>query len=122
MFAWWADVIKHKTYFDKEAFIEIYKLLGDINPLLDKWVITFEDNSFKNLIDLIDRYYQYLPNQSNIFKEIDENSIDKLRLWLTDKREIIENGFFHYENIDNEFAKKISNTLCSIEWTIQDKK
>ena len=108
---------KNKSYFDKEAFIEIYKLLGDIDPLLDKWAITFDDNSFKNLIDLLDCYYHDLTNKSNKFKEVDKASIDKLLVWLTDKQEIIEKGFFHYENIDKEFAESVSNTLYVIERT-----
>lgn len=49
LLTWWTDMTKVKNYFDKEAFIEIYKLLEDINPLLDRWVISFDDNSFKNL-------------------------------------------------------------------------
>ena len=117
LLAWWTDMTKNKSYFDKEAFIEIYKLLGDIDQLLDRWVIAFDDNSFKNLIDLLDNYYHDLTNKSNQFKEVDKGSIDKLVVWLTDKQEIIEKGFFHYENIDKEFAEKVSNTLYVIEWT-----
>lgn len=92
-------------------------MLGDIDQLLDRWVITFDDNSFKNLIDLLDNYYHDLTNRSNQFKEVDKGSIDKLVVWLTDKQEIIEKGFFHYENNDKEFAEKVSNTLYVIERT-----
>jgi len=117
LMAWWTDMTKNKSYFDQETFIEILKLLGDIDSLLDRWVIRFDDNSFKNLIDLIDCYYHELTKKSNRFTGVDRDFIDRLLLWLADKREIIESGFFHYENIDSEFAEKVSNTLYTIERT-----
>lgn len=117
LLAWWTDMAKNKSYFDIEVFIEIYKLLGNINLLLDRWVITFDDNSFNNLIYLIEYYYDNLANKSGWFEEIDKDFIDKLLLWLKSKQEMIERGFFHYENIDKEFAEKVSNTLYVIERT-----
>ena len=59
--------------------------------------------------------YSDLKNNSNAFKGIDKESIEKLLQWLNEKREIIERGFFHYESIDKDFAEKISNTLYIME-------
>lgn len=115
LLAWWNDMTKNKGSFDQEAFIEIYKLLGDVNLLLDRWVISFNDNSFKNLIDLIGCHYQNLVNRSNIFKKVDNGFIETLLFWLRSKQEIIYDGFFHYEKIDKEFAEKVSNTLYLME-------
>jgi len=117
LLAWWKDMIKHKSYFDKEVFIEIYKLIRDVNPLLDSWTISFDDNSFKNLIDLLEHHYQDLTIHSSEFKEVDKDSINKLLAWLAEKQKIIEKGFFHYEIIDKEYAEKVSNTLYVIERT-----
>ncbi len=110
LLAWWTSLTENKSNFDKEAFVEIYKLLGDITPLLDSWVISFDDNSFKNLIDFLDSY-----DHVWITQWIDRGAIAKLVVWLEDKKGIIENGFFHYEIIDKEFAQKISNALYVID-------
>jgi hypothetical protein len=115
LFAWWTDLLKSKSYFDKEAFVEIYKLIGEVDPLLARWPITFDDNSFKNYIDLLHDYYSDLKNKRHVFKEVDKNATDKLLQWLTENREIIERGFFHYEPLDKDFAEKISNTLYIME-------
>lgn len=118
LFAWWVDTVENKNYFDLEIFVEIYKLMDNINQLLDKWVITFDNNSFKNLINLLDDYYLDLISNGNQFKELDKSSIDALLAWLIDKQKVIEQGFFYYENIDKDFSEKISNTLYTIEHTI----
>ncbi len=115
LMAWWIDSIEHQNYFDNDLFIEIYKLFEDINPLLDNWHITFENNSFKNLIDLLDSYYYDLIKISSKSEGLDQASIDKLQLWLINKKELLEQGFFYYETIDDEFAERISNTLYIIE-------
>ncbi len=118
LIAWWKDMTMNKSYFDKDAFIEIYKLVGDIDLLLSNWEISFEDKSFINLIDLIDGYYLDLLNKNREFKEIDVISKDKLMTWLIDKKVEIEKGFFYYDNIDKEFAEKVSDTLYMLERSI----
>jgi hypothetical protein len=117
LLAWCTDLVKNKPYFDKDAFFEINRLLADINPLLESWVISFDDNSFRNLVDLLYQDYPDLVNKHNRFREVDKDSINKLLVWLKDKKEILEHGFFHYEHIDKAFAEKISNTLYLIERT-----
>lgn len=115
LLAWWEDMIKNKSYFDQDTFVEIYKFLGNVNELLDQWEISFEDNSFQNLIDMIDLCYHDLINSTNYYKDFDNKSTEKLLLWLKSKKEIIETGFFYYENKDKELAQKISNALYAIE-------
>ncbi|MEO4005260.1 hypothetical protein [Flavobacterium sp. CAU 1735] len=115
LMAWWIDSIKHQNYFNNDLFIEIYKLFEVINPLLDNWRITFDNNSFKNLIDLLDSYYYDLIKISRKSEGLDQASIDILQMWLINKKELLEQGFFYYETIDNEFAERISNALYIIE-------
>ncbi len=114
---YWDDTIKHKTYFDKEAFVEIYKLLGDIEQLLNKWVISFEDNSFKNYVDLVSSSYKDLLYGKNSFKELDKETIDRVLAWVNDKKGMIEKGFFYYEKIDPAFAEEVSEALYIMEHT-----
>lgn len=103
---WWTNITKNKRYSEIGTFFEIYKLIHSIKPLLDRWVINFDDNSFYNLIFFLDYYYD-----SESFDIIDNVNSDLLIQWLKEKQEIIENGFFHYDNIDKEFAESISNVL-----------
>ena len=118
LMAWWIDSIKHQNYFNNDLFIEIYKLLEDINPLLDNWPITFDNNSFKNLIDLLDSYYYDLIKISNKSEGLDQAAIATLQMWLINKQEILEQRFFYYETIDKEFAERISNALYIIEHNV----
>jgi len=115
LLAWWKDITKHKSNFDKETFIEIYKLFRDIRPILDNWTISNDDQSFTNLIDFIDSYYYELISNQNNFKVLDKDATKTLLNWIKDKQEILTSGFFYYEQIDNDFAEKISNALFKIE-------
>lgn len=118
LLAWWTNLIKNKSYFDKEAFTEIYKLTGNINQLLDRWKINFDDNSFKNFVELIYDYYNDLTNKKKEFKELDEVSIKKLIEWIKLNSGKLENGFFYFEEKDKELAEKISTTLYIFERTV----
>ncbi len=118
LMAWWIDSIKHQNYFNNDLFIEIYKLFEVINPLLDNWRITFDNNSFKNLIDLLDSYYYDLIKISRKSEGLDQAAIATLQMWLINKQELLEQGFFYYETIDKEFAERISNALYIIEHSI----
>ncbi len=117
LLAWWTDVVKHKTYFDKEVFTEIYKLTNNIEQLLNRWTISFSDNSFSNFVDLIHNYYNDLTNKKKEFKDFDDASIGKLKLWIQEKSECLEKGFFHFADIDRELADKISTTQYIYERT-----
>jgi hypothetical protein len=111
LLAWWTDSIKNKSYFDKEAFIEIFKLIGNIDYLLERWKINFKDKSFLNYIDLVHDYYYDLISKRTGFKDLNDKSIDKLTSWIKINSEFIEKGFFHYIDQDKDIADKISTTL-----------
>lgn len=106
--AWWADMIKHKPKFDKEAFTEIYKLTGDIDQLLSHWTISIEDHSFSNFVDLLYSYYNDLSGKRSEFKMMDNTSVEKLIGWIKSNSQHLETGFFHFSEKDNELAEKIS--------------
>lgn len=117
LLSWWYDSVKHKTYFNKEAFIEIHKLLGEIELLLNKWVLSFEDNSFITYVDLISNYYKDFLYVKKTFKVLDKETIDKVVAWITDKKGMIEAGFYYYEKLDPEFAEEVSDALYIVEHT-----
>ncbi len=117
LISWWDDSVKHKGYFDKEALVEIHKLLGDIELLLNKWVLSFEDNSFMTYVDLVNNYYKDLLYEKKSFKELDKETIDRMLVWVNDKKGMIEKGFFYYEKIDPEFAEEVSEALYIMEHT-----
>src|SRR6185369_16388291 len=73
LYAWWANLIRTKSYFDKEAFIEINKLTHNIDQLLNLWTISFNDKSFSNYVELVYRYYSDLTGKREDFKEISQN-------------------------------------------------
>ena len=115
--AWWTDLIKHKSYFDNEAFIEINKLTGDTDLLLNRWTVNFNDNSFSNFVDLIYNYYNDLTGKRKDFREIDDASTQKLLEWIKKHSGMLEKGFFYFADKDTEFAEKISITQYMLELT-----
>ncbi|HEY5750087.1 MAG TPA: hypothetical protein VIU12_28675 [Chryseolinea sp.] len=114
LLAWWKDIVENR-YFDKAAFIEIYKLVGSIGPLLDRWKITFTNRTFENYIDFLYDHFHDLKNNRKPFKALDGDSAENLLQWLLEGKKMVEEGFFHYERIDNSFAQKVSNALYVIE-------
>jgi hypothetical protein len=117
LLAWWKDVTKHKTYFDKSFFTEIYKKTNNIEVLLNCWTINFSDNSFLHFMDFVDSCYGDLKNKPKQFEDFDYASIEKLKLWVQEKSDLLEIGFFHFADIDKELADKISTTLYIYERT-----
>lgn len=117
LFAWWTDLTKYKSYFDKEAFIGIYKLTGDIVQLLNRWTINMEDNSFSNYVDLVYNYYNDLTGKNTDFKALDKASVEKLIKWIKDNSKLLETGFFHFADKNKELAEKISATQYIYEHT-----
>ena len=117
LLTWWQDLIKSKSYFDLEAFIEIYKLTGSIDEILLRWTIDFNNNSFVNYIELVQDYYSDLCRKRNDFKELKEKDADKLLTWIRSNSEFFESGFFHFDKTDKDMAEKISNTQYIYERT-----
>jgi hypothetical protein len=117
LLAWWIDLIKHKSYFDKEAFVEISKLTGDTEQLLNRWTINFNDNSFSNFVDLIYNYYNDLTGKRKDFREIDDISTEKLLQLIKKNSGMLEKGFFRFVNKNDELAEKISTTQYLFERT-----
>lgn len=115
LFAWWSDLVKNKSHFDKEVFIDICNLVQDIDKLLNLWVITFDDNSFYNYVEFVYTYYNDLANKRKEFRALDDKSIAKLIDWIKRNSATLENGFFQYETKDKKFAEKISATLYIVE-------
>ena len=118
LMAWWTDLIKYKSSFDIEAFTEIYKLIENMDQLLDPWKIHFDDNSFKNFVELIFYYYNDLTHSKKEFKALDERSTEKLIEWIKLNSGKLESGFFYFEEKDKEFAEKISTALYLVERTV----
>lgn len=118
LYAWWVDLIKSKAYFDKEAFIEIIKLTHNIDKLLNLWTISFDDRSFANYVQFVQDYYYDLNSKRKGFRELNETEISKLVNWTRIKSEILEQGFFYFENRDKELAEQVSNTLYIFERTL----
>ena len=108
--AWWADFAQHNKTFDLELFTEIYSYTNNIDDLLTNWKISLSDNSFPLFVDLIYRYYNDLANDQREFKAFDEIALEKLTTWIDKNAPILETGFFHFADLDKEFAAEISTT------------
>ena len=117
VYAWWGHLIRSKTYFDREAFIEINKLTNNIDKLLQLWAISFDDSSFANYVELVHDYYYDLTGKRKDFRELNETDINKLLNWISMNAATLEPGFFYFENSDKALAEKVSTTLYIFERT-----
>lgn len=117
LYAWWTEII-HSLSYDHEIFMMLTKLTNDLDKLLLKWVINFEDNSFANFVEFVYYYYPDLVGGRKHFKELDALSINMLIQWTKDNAGKLEDGFFHFENSNQEFAEKISTALFIFEQSI----
>jgi hypothetical protein len=54
--------------------------------------------------------------KKSYFKEFDPASIYKLLNWIIEKKDLLEQGFYHFETPDPEFAQQISDTLYLLDW------
>jgi len=117
LLAWWADLIEKKSYFDKEAFIEICKLTNNIDEILKRWNLSQHDNSFLNYVDLVYNYYSDLNANRIEFKELDNSKTDKLLNWINENSNLLETGFFNYADKNKAIAEKISITQYIFERT-----
>lgn len=108
IWAWWTNITKHKSCFDKEAFTEIYKLTGDIDQLLSRWTIDVADNSFSNFVGLMYDHYNDLAGKATDFRALDDMAISKLLQWIKDNSKLLERGYFHFVERDGELAERIS--------------
>ena len=117
LLVWWKSYIKKASYFSKEIFIETYKFLEEIDALLNVWTLDFHDNSFKNYVDLVYNNYYNLLARKKHFKALKDEDRAKLIVWIQKNAELFEPAFFHFEQIDEEMADKISKTLYIYEHT-----
>jgi hypothetical protein len=116
LLAWWTELVTEKEGFILYEFFDMYNVLGGVDPLLKHWVIDFEDCSFRNLVWFIQSNYYDLLGKKSYFKEFDPASINKLLSWIIEKKDLLEQGFYHFQTTDPEFAKEISDTLYMLDW------
>lgn len=105
---WWTEQINRKPYADVTLFNSFHRFLGDIEPLLTQWHITFEDTSFQNLITFIESETPELMRRKGHYKDMDEAAIRKLECWLVSHLKIIEQGFYRYKKSDTAWAERIA--------------
>jgi hypothetical protein len=115
LIAWWADLIQHQEYFDDDVFRGVYKLLGNVKLLLDKWSISFEDNSFRTYVDFVNTQYDALCAGKQSFKELDNDSREAVLSWIKHNKGMLEEGFFFFEKDEPSFAEAVSNALYILE-------
>ena len=118
LYTWWTDNITSKPYFDKNLFFEILKLTHNLDKLLESWSINVADQSFIKYVDFVHEHYTDLINKQSEFKDLDQDSWDKLISWTKLNSGKLEEGFFYYEDRDKDLIEKISTTLYIFEHTI----
>lgn len=120
LLAWWADAVRCKSYYDKELLIEIGSRIGSSGVLLNRWELSFSNNSFKNFVELVEDFHSIIHRHFG-YKKMDEASVEQIIRWVTDKKSILEEGFFVFEAKEPELAQRISNALYLLEHISVDK-
>jgi len=113
--AWWETQFQNKTRFDQHALMDLYTVMGTIDALLGVSKISFEDNSIRSYSDSVQSYYVDLIGKRKEFKDLDEVSAEKLLHWMQSNAVVLEQAFFHFENLDADLAQDLSIALFIIE-------
>lgn len=113
--AWWKYDINNSTYFDSEVLIELKKRIQDLPTMLNDWNVSIDSQGFKNYVDFVESYYSELKGKNKSFKDFSEAEIKTLISWIESNSGKLEDGFFKYESKDEEFSKRISDTLYMFE-------
>lgn len=116
LLAWWRESLTKKEKWGLLQIKDLYPFFGDVAPFLERWSIDINDHSFRNLIHFILSNYHELIERKSHFKEFAPESINKLLSWIVAKKDLFEQGFYHFEATDPEFAQKISDTLYMLDW------
>ncbi|HPH17866.1 MAG TPA: hypothetical protein PLE32_03785 [Haliscomenobacter sp.] len=116
LLAWWAESLTNNETWGLLQIKDLYPFFGDVAPFLERWSIDVNDHSFRNLIHFILSNYHDLVERKSHFKEFAPASLNKLLSWILAKKELLEQGFFHFESIDPVFAKEISDALYLLDW------
>ena len=113
--AWWKYDINNATYFDSEVLIELNKRIQDLPTMLNDWNVNVNSQGFKNYVDLVESYYPELKEKNKSFKGFSQEEIETLISWIESNSGKLEEGFFKHESEDEEFSKRISDTLYMFE-------
>lgn len=105
-----------KSYFVSFEFAELYELKGDMQMLLNGWKISLDNNSIRNFVDFVTSEYSDLANhRGKLHKQIGEQNVRKLLIWVGENKPLIQEAFFKYSDSDKEFAEEASNALYILE-------
>lgn len=116
LLAWWTESLTNKETWGLLQIKDLYPFFGDVAPFLERWSIDIHDHSFRNLIHFIECNYHDLIERKSHFKEFAPASINKLLSWIVAKKELLEQGFYHFETTDPGFAQEISDALYLLDW------
>jgi hypothetical protein len=116
LLAWWTESLTNKETWGLLQIKDLYPFFGDVAPFLKRWSMDIHDHSFRNLIHFIQCNYHDLIERKSHFKEFAPTSINKLLSWIVAKKELLEQGFYHFEATDPEFAQEISDALYLLDW------
>lgn len=112
---WWKYDINCATCFDSEIFVELHKLILDVNLMLSLWNVDVETQGFKNYVEFIEYHYYELAGKNKTFKSLSNEEVEILKEWAKSNKDKLEEGFFTYEKEDKELSERISNSLYMIE-------
>jgi hypothetical protein len=104
LIAWWADSTLREEGFQGENLPCFINAFNSVEPLLEKWHIAIEQDSFKNLVHFIFDSFQLYK----VGKDISIETEKIIQNWLLNHTSKLESGFYYYEKTDADFAQKIS--------------
>lgn len=108
LMSWWSEQILLKSWSDTSLFVDLYKTMGQMELLLNNWPVTIADYSFQNLIRFIASEAAILIHRKGHYKNIDQATIHILETWLITHMDIVERGFYQYEQEDPVWAEQIA--------------
>ena len=114
--AWWQYAAKTKSYYDRYDFKEFYKVVGDVNIMLERWQVSVKDKSIYSYIEFVSYEFTNLFNyKGDLFKLLGREGTDKVIAWIMANKPRLQDAFFYFEKTDPGLAQKASDVLYILE-------
>ncbi|MBS1611254.1 MAG: hypothetical protein JST49_00375 [Bacteroidetes bacterium] len=113
---WWEHIANERTYYDRGDFIELYKVIGDIDVMLGKWKVEAKSKSIIVFIEFIYNEFSDLHSyKGELYKLLGREGAYKTTAWALHQKHTLQEAFFYMEETEPYMAERASNALYILE-------